>query len=251
MRYVYELFEDIGSTHTRRVNITTKFEEVEKLVSLLSHPWRVDVYDQMKPRDDSRILVINDQCGIEQWSETIGRSVWLDADTKERIKQEVALHSAMGWKPFDEAETGIHMKHEEPDKAPAVIVPDALEQVTDSNIKTRAAIGKPKMSGVPPVAFFALGSAMQDGVRKYGRFNWRGTEVTASVFYDAMERHILAWYSGEECASDSGVHHLAHVMACCAIILDAQMHDVFTDDRHQSAIVPEKKHWMKPDANTG
>lgn len=101
----------------------------------------------------------------------------------------------------------------------------------DSNIKTAAAIGKPKLSAVPPVGLLALGAAMSDGASKYGRFNWRTTEVTASVFYDAMMRHLLGWWSGEDHASDSRVAHLGHLMAGAAIVLDAEMHNVFNDDR--------------------
>lgn len=101
----------------------------------------------------------------------------------------------------------------------------------DNNPKTLAALSKPKVSDVPPVALFALGAAMSDGATKYGRFNWRDTSVTASVFYDAILRHLTAWYNGENHAPDSKVHHLGHIMASCAILLDAERHKVFHDDR--------------------
>jgi hypothetical protein len=102
---------------------------------------------------------------------------------------------------------------------------------SDANPKNRAAKNKPKTSAVPPIAIMALGAAMQNGADKYGKFNWRGTEVTASVFYDAIMRHLQAWYSGENFALDSNIHHLAHIMAGCAIILDASHNNVFVDDR--------------------
>lgn len=105
------------------------------------------------------------------------------------------------------------------------------KDLPDRNVKTAAAANKPKTSAVPPIAIMALGSAMQNGADKYGKFNWRGTEVTASVFYDAMMRHLAAWYSGENFAPDSGVHHLAHLMAGAAIVLDAEHNKVFIDDR--------------------
>jgi hypothetical protein len=41
----------------------------------------------------------------------------------------------------------------------------------------------------------------------------------------------MAWFNGEECAQDSGVHHLAHAMACLAILLDAKTCGKLNDDR--------------------
>ena len=79
----------------------------------------------------------------------------------------------------------------------------APKQLADNNVKTAAAAGKPTLSAVPPVALIALGAAMQDGANKYGKFNWRTTAVTASVFYDALHRHLLDWYNGEDFAPDS------------------------------------------------
>jgi hypothetical protein len=106
-----------------------------------------------------------------------------------------------------------------------------MNKLTDNNVKTAAAADKPKTSAVPPIAIMALGAAMQDGANKYGLFNWRTTSVSATVFYDAMMRHLAAWYSGENHAQDSGVHHLAHLMAGAAILLDGEFNNVFIDDR--------------------
>lgn len=105
------------------------------------------------------------------------------------------------------------------------------EEPIDSNLKTTAALGKPKLSDVPPIALFALGAAMSDGAKKYGRFNWRETGATSSVFYDAIQRHLLDWYNGEDHAHDSKIVHLGHVMAGCAILLDAEIHKKLNDDR--------------------
>jgi hypothetical protein len=109
-----------------------------------------------------------------------------------------------------------------------------INKLVDTNLKTAAAQGKPKLSDVPPVALFALGAAMSDGASKYGRYNWRETGTTASVFYDAMHRHLADWYNGEDFAHDSKVNHLAHIMASCAILLDSELHSSMNDDRDKS-----------------
>jgi hypothetical protein len=41
----------------------------------------------------------------------------------------------------------------------------------------------------------------------------------------------MAWFSGEDIDPESGVSHLAHVMACCNIVLDAKEHGKLNDNR--------------------
>lgn len=102
----------------------------------------------------------------------------------------------------------------------------------DDNPKTVQGLKKPAMSCVPPVALLHLAHAMMDGEQKYGRMNWREHTVSSSVYYDAAMRHLMAWFDGETYAPDSGVHHLGHVMACCAILLDGESLAVLNDDRN-------------------
>ncbi len=106
-----------------------------------------------------------------------------------------------------------------------------MSDLPDSNPKTAIGLSKPSLASVPPMPLFEIGKAMSDGARKYGRFNWREHSITGSVYYDAMMRHLTAWYNGEDIASDSGVHHLAHLAACVLIVLDAEAHGKINDDR--------------------
>jgi hypothetical protein len=69
------------------------------------------------------------------------------------------------------------------------------------------------------------------GADKYGVRNWRIDEITASTYEGAMMRHLFAWISGEDTDPDSGMPHLTHLRACCAVVLDAQMHGKLIDDR--------------------
>ncbi len=92
-------------------------------------------------------------------------------------------------------------------------------------------MAKPGIHGIPPVALLHCGRGMEDGVVKYGLTNWRENSVSAAVYYNAAFRHLASWWDGEQNAADSGVHHLGHVMACCAIILDAEAGGNLIDDR--------------------
>jgi len=101
----------------------------------------------------------------------------------------------------------------------------------DDNPKTAAGSRKPPFHFIPPIAEMILGQAMADGGVKYGAMNWREKTVSSSVYYSAMRRHLSAWLDGENVALDSGVHHLGHVMASCAILLDAAASGKLNDDR--------------------
>ena len=83
-----------------------------------------------------------------------------------------------------------------------------------------------------PTTASAMGSiGLLDGMLKYGRANWRASGVRASIYFDAANRHLNAWFEGEENDPDSGVPHLAHALACLAIIVDAQAAGKLNDDR--------------------
>lgn len=99
------------------------------------------------------------------------------------------------------------------------------------NPKTRLGQVKPSITSIPPTALFHCAMAMMDGERKYGLHNWKEKDVPARIYIDAAMRHLMAWADGEEYAEDSQVHHIAHVMACCCIILDAMEQGVLIDDR--------------------
>jgi hypothetical protein len=109
----------------------------------------------------------------------------------------------------------------------------------DGNPKTRFGIAKPPMSLIPGLARVLLADAFRDGAAKYGPANWRVDPVTTSTYMNAAERHIVSWQDGEENASDSGVHHLAHAAACLLILLDAQAAGTLQDDRPPAAPTAE------------
>jgi hypothetical protein len=101
----------------------------------------------------------------------------------------------------------------------------------DDNPKTAVGATKVPLHLVPPVASHYLALAFKDGASKYGPYNWREHRVSASVYYGAIRRHADAWWDGEDVSRDALVHHLGHVMACCAILLDAMSVGKLNDDR--------------------
>jgi Domain of unknown function (DUF5664) len=106
-----------------------------------------------------------------------------------------------------------------------------VQKKESPNPKDLVGITKVSLSKLPVIATAWGAMAMQDGAAKYGPFNWRDNDITASVYIDAAKRHLDCWFEGQENASDSHVHHLGHALACCAILLDAQAVGRLIDDR--------------------
>lgn len=100
-----------------------------------------------------------------------------------------------------------------------------------SNPKDIVADGKLPLHLWPTTATAMGCLGLLDGAGKYGRSNFRAIGVKASVYVDACKRHLDAWFEGEEADPDSGLPHLAHALACLAIIVDAKAADKLNDDR--------------------
>ncbi len=83
-----------------------------------------------------------------------------------------------------------------------------------------------------PLTATAMGSmALLEGALKYGRSNFRVIGVRASIYYDALNRHMNAWFEGEDIDPDSGLPHLSKALACIAILVDAKATGKLNDDR--------------------
>lgn len=107
-------------------------------------------------------------------------------------------------------------------------------QVKDSNPKDAIGDRKVPLALLSPIASAHWSLAQFAGMTKYGAWNWRVAGVRASVYLSAMKRHMDAYISGEELDPIDGTHHLGNIMACAAILLDAQAAGLLTDDRPPS-----------------
>lgn len=100
-----------------------------------------------------------------------------------------------------------------------------------SNPKDMVGSSKVPMHLWPETATVLGCMALLDGMLKYGRANWRAIGVRSSIYYDACRRHMDKWFEGEDLDQDSGLPHLAHALACIAVIVDAQAAGKLNDDR--------------------
>lgn len=75
------------------------------------------------------------------------------------------------------------------------------------------------------------------GAKKYEPHNWR-RGFDYSRCFDALMRHLEAWWQGEDIDAESGCHHLSAVMFYAVILLEFHFTGTGRDDRrhHTSAI---------------
>lgn len=92
--------------------------------------------------------------------------------------------------------------------------------------------GKAPLGLIPGPALIEEAKAFADGRKKYGQWNYKkGMDWTRLL--DAALRHIVAFKEGEQCAEDSGVHHLGHARACLGMLMDYEANGLGNDDRYK------------------
>ena len=107
------------------------------------------------------------------------------------------------------------------------------------NPKDLVGAKKAPLSLVPPALVIGASEGLAVGAEKYGPFNWRQYPVEVMTYVEAALRHLAAFADGEDCASDSGVHHLKHVVAGLAVLLDRIAMGIAVDNRPPKGPAPE------------
>ena len=91
---------------------------------------------------------------------------------------------------------------------------------------------RPTLLSLP--ALNATLDVLEIGARKYSADNWR-KGADWSRYYNALLRHLFAYWSGEDNDPETGRLHLAHASCCLQFLLDYQILGRGTDDRVQEA----------------
>lgn len=118
--------------------------------------------------------------------------------------------------------------------------PAADSATKPTNPKDALAVSKLPLHLVPDTIEAYAALAFAEGAAKYGAYNWRIAGVLASIYHSAMKRHLASWHNGEEVDPVTGVPHLASVIACAGILLDAQLCRKLIDDRPPAAPVGDR-----------
>lgn len=89
----------------------------------------------------------------------------------------------------------------------------------------------PSFSVIPRQVVAEVGLALLEGACKYGRHNYRVAGVRASVYMDAVDRHISAFWEGQDIDPDSGLSHVTKAIAGLVVLRDSMIQGNWVDDR--------------------
>ena len=87
-----------------------------------------------------------------------------------------------------------------------------------------------RIHAIPWEGLAELGRVYGFGAGKYDDYNFR-KGFTWSLSFDAMQRHLWAWWAGEDRDGESGLHHLAHAVWHGFTLLYFSINEKGTDDR--------------------
>lgn len=111
-----------------------------------------------------------------------------------------------------------------------------------TNPKDAVGIAKVPHSTLSAQVMGEVGLAMMEGALKYGRSNYREAGVRASVYYDALMRHIDAFWEGQDIDARSGLSHVTKAIACLMVLRDSMLQENWVDDRPPKA---KNQNWVE------
>ncbi len=121
--------------------------------------------------------------------------------------------------------------------------PTAEEIRTTSSTGGQKGAKPERHSLIPTEPIASLARLMAKGAIKYADHNWRkGYEFSKS--YDALVRHLNAWWSGEDNDPEMQESHLAAVMFHCCVMMELQKTHPEFDDRYKDNRVSHVKDWF-------
>ena len=92
--------------------------------------------------------------------------------------------------------------------------------------------GKIPVDLLPVSSLMKMAEVLGFGVKKYGRENWRAeNRPNWSRVYASIQRHLMAFWSGQDIDPDSGLEHLAHAGTQIAMLLYYVQANPELDDR--------------------
>lgn len=82
---------------------------------------------------------------------------------------------------------------------------------------------KNRLELIPPEVISAIGAGLTYGANKYNDDNWR-EGISYRRVYGALQRHLQAFWSGENIDSESGLPHLYHAACNLTFLITFESH---------------------------
>lgn len=171
--------------------------------------------DRVRCKSEDRIGTFGDPCSTARNNANgTGPRFWVNWDG---VGQAYSTHETMDY-------WASHLESIDPPK-------DEPAEALGENPKNAAGQAKPCLSFMPTNVLFEVAKVHRLGAEKYGKGNWCDSIIKNSVYHDAIQRHLAQWFYGEDKDEESGCSHLAHIVACCLIVMDCKARGTVDDDR--------------------
>jgi hypothetical protein len=111
-----------------------------------------------------------------------------------------------------------------------------VQQVQDSNLAVEGVkydSGKTRYDLIPAYPLEQLAAVYTMGAKKYADENWR-KGISWKRIFSSLNRHLWAFWRGEELDPESGLSHLAHVAWNAFTLLEYTRSRKEFDDRHKA-----------------
>ena len=95
----------------------------------------------------------------------------------------------------------------------------------------KADAGKPRWSLLPRGTLLKVIQVLEAGAVKYDVENWKVVPDARTRYYDAMNRHLEAWWGGQKHDPETNIHHLAHAVCCALFLMWLDEPEVVVEDR--------------------
>ncbi len=203
--------------------------------------------DRVVCRDEYRYGDIDIHGVIERIDDTYSRIYLIDFDDGQGTKAGGQVDiSYWFWeqelKSFAEAvEERLSAGNIEMAKFQVDLAKDIMEEDKDvlaalGSVDPKQSQGSKKLgfSHVPITSMCALSPGTKNGADKYGAYNWLELaegSMSLNTYLDAVQRHLILFRAGQDSASDSGIHHLDHILAGISVVRDAMLFNKVSDDR--------------------
>lgn len=94
---------------------------------------------------------------------------------------------------------------------------------------------KAPLALIPPEVLVKMANVLTFGAEKYGAWNWRkdGDKTEWSRTYSSAQRHLNAFWAGEDIDPESGKEHLVHALCQLSFLLIYTDEHPEMDDRYK------------------
>lgn len=110
--------------------------------------------------------------------------------------------------------------------------PTRRDVVTAASGAMKADGGKPRLDLVPYLPTLEAAKVLTFGAQKYDDHNWR-KGFPFSRIKSSLDRHVGAWWNGEDLDPETGISHLAHARCNIDFLLEFTLTGTGTDDRYK------------------